>query len=155
GPPRPLPSRGPRGPDGGQRAQPARVVHPRLTRETRVHHHPHPGNRQRRLRHRRRQHHPAPPAGGEHRVLHGRRSPPVHLEHLHAPGVPEVRRDPGDLPHPGQEDQHVPVPFGERPPHHRRHVCQEHRVHARPVRRPDRARGRRPHHLHRERGAGR
>ncbi|GAQ67963.1 hypothetical protein SsS58_084121 [Streptomyces scabiei] len=123
------------------------MVDARLPREPGVDDHPHPGHGQGGLGHRGREDHPAPVPARQHRVLHGRRCPPVHLEHLHVTEVPQLPGHPRDLPHPRQETEHVALPLGQRPPHHRRHMRQRRRVHPHPVRRPHRPRRRRPHHL--------
>lgn len=153
GPAGPLPSGGLRGPHRGERAQPARVVDARLPREPRVDDHPHARHGQGRLGHGGREHHPTPFTDRQHRVLHGRRRPPVHLQHL---DVPETAQLPGharDLAHARQEAQHVPRPLGQRPPYDRRDVRELRGIDPHAVRRAHRTRRRRPHDLHRMRDA--
>lgn len=127
------------------------MVGTRFPGEARVDDDPHARHRQGRLRHRGRQHDPAYVGRpGEHRVLHDGRGAPVHLEHLCVdPG--ELPGHPRDLPDTGQEAEHVPLPFREGPPYGRRHMRQQRRIHAHPVRRLHRPGGRRPDDLHRVR----
>ncbi len=151
GPARPLPPRRLRGPYRRQGAQPARVIHTWLPRQSAVHDDPHTRHRQRGLGHGRREDHPAPRTGRQHRVLYRRRRPPVHLEHLDPVQVPQLPRHARDLPDPGKEAEDIPLAFRERPPHHRCHMRQQYGVHPHPVRRPDGPHRRRPHDLHRVR----
>lgn len=153
GPPRPLPPGRLGRPYRRERAQPAGVIDPGFARQPRVDDHPYAGNRQRGLRHGRRQHHPPPRPRGQHRVLHGRRCPTVHLEHLGPAQVAQLPRHARDLPDPGQETQHVPVPFAQCPPYRRRHVREQRRVHAHAVGWPYGTYRRGPDDLHRVRDA--
>ncbi|MGY3683459.1 hypothetical protein ACVWXU_007082 [Streptomyces sp. TE33382] len=74
------------------------------------------------------------------------------LEHLRVhPG--ELSGHPADLTDAGQEAQHISLPLGERPAHHRGHMRQQRRIDPHPVGRADRTRRRRPHHVHRMRHA--
>lgn len=131
------------------------MVHPRLAGQAAVHDHPHPGHGQRGLGDRGGEDHPSAVGSGEHRVLHGGRGPAVHLEHLDPGQIAQLPCHAGDFTHAGQEAEHVAVPLGQRPAHRGGHVREQGRVHAHAVRRPDRLRGRRPHHPDRVRDAGR
>ena len=120
-PPGPLHPGRPRDPHRHQATHGAGHVQARLTRQRGVHHHPHPGHRQRGLGHVR-GHHDAPPprrARGQGRVLGARGQAAVQRQDVHAlvNCTAQAGDDVVDLAGPGQEDQHVAGALGQGPLH--------------------------------------
>ena len=120
-PPGPLHPGRPRDPHRHQATHGAGHVQARLARQRGVHHHPHPGHRQRGLRHVR-GHHDAPPplrARGQGRILSARGQAAVQWQDIHALGssTAQAGDDVVDLAGPGQEDQHVAGALGQGPLH--------------------------------------
>ena len=120
-PPGPLHPGRPRDPHRHQATHGAGHVQARLARQRGVHHHPHPGHRQRGLRHVR-GHHDAPPsrrARGQGRVLGARGQATVQRQDVHAlrGRTAQTGDDVVDLAGPGQEDQHVTGALGQGPLH--------------------------------------
>ena len=120
-PPGPLHPGRPRDPHRHQATHGAGHVQARLARQRGVHHHPHPGHRQRGLGHVR-GHHDAPPprrARGQGRILSARGQATVQRQDVHALGssTAQAGDDVVDLAGPGQEDQHVAGALGQGPLH--------------------------------------